>query len=60
MKILVTPTSMKPDSVSPALDKLRDFADTLVFNPYGRPMTEDEIIPLLSLCPLFPILTSYS
>ena len=50
MKILVTPTSMKPDSVSPALDKLRDFADTLVFNPYGRPMTEDEIIPLLKDC----------
>ena len=50
MKILVTPTSMKPDSVSPALDKLRDFADTLVFNPYGRPMTEDEIIPLLTDC----------
>lgn len=50
MKILITPTSMKPDSSSPALDKLKSFADTLVFNPSGRPLTEEELIPLLKSC----------
>ena len=50
MKILITPTSMKPDSDSPALDRLKSFADTLVFNPYGRPLTEEELIPLLQSC----------
>lgn len=50
MKILVTPTSLKPDSTSPALEKLKAFADTLVFNPYGRPLTEEELIHLLQDC----------
>jgi hypothetical protein len=30
MKILVTATSFKKDSKSPAMDKLRSFADSLV------------------------------
>ena len=50
MKILVTPTSFKPDNDSPAMNKLKAFADELVFNPYGRPMTEDELVRLLPGC----------
>jgi len=50
MKILVTPTSFKPDSESPAMKRLRSFASSLVFNPTGKPLTEDELIPLLSGC----------
>jgi D-3-phosphoglycerate dehydrogenase len=50
MKILVTPSSLKPGSDNPALEELRAFADEIVFNPYGRPMQEDEIIPLLDGC----------
>jgi D-3-phosphoglycerate dehydrogenase len=50
MKILVTPASFKPDTGGPAMDRLRSFADTLVFNPQKRPMSEDELIPLLDGC----------
>jgi len=50
MKILVTPASLKPDTVGPAMDRLRSFAGTLVFNPQKRPLTEDELIPLLDGC----------
>jgi len=50
MKILVTPASFKPDTVGPAMDRLRSFAGTLVFNPQKRPLTEDELIPLLDGC----------
>jgi D-3-phosphoglycerate dehydrogenase len=50
MKILVTPASFKPSMESPALDQLRSFAGTLVFNPHNRPMSEDELIPLLDGC----------
>ena len=50
MKILVTPTSFKPDSGSPAMKKLRSFSDSLVFNPGSKPLTEDELIPLLDGC----------
>ncbi len=50
MKILVTPTSFKPDNDSPAMQKLKAFADELIFNPYGRPMTEDELAKLLPGC----------
>ena len=50
MKILVTPTSFKPDSDNPALEQLRAFADTLVFNPVGKPLSEDQLIPLLADC----------
>ena len=50
MKILITPTSFKPDGNIPALDQLRSFADTLVFNPQSRPMTEDELILMLEGC----------
>ena len=50
MKILVTPTSFKPDSTSPALQKLRSFTPNLIFNPTGKYLSEDELIPLLADC----------
>ena len=50
MKILVTPNSMQPDKKGEALDRLKAFADELVGNPYGRVMTEDELIAALADC----------
>ena len=50
MKILVTPTSMQPDSGSAALDELRAFSSDLVFNPSKKPMKEDELIEALQGC----------
>jgi D-3-phosphoglycerate dehydrogenase len=50
MKILVTPTSFTPDSDSPAMEKLKSFSGSLVFNPGTKPLTEDELIPLLDGC----------
>jgi len=47
---LVTPTSLRPDSDSPAMKKLASFAQALVFNPAGRPLREGELIPLLEGC----------
>ncbi len=47
MKILITPTSMTEKTHSAALDTLRVFADTLVFNPMGRPLNAQELIALL-------------
>ena len=50
MKILVTPTSFKPDSDTQAMKMLRSFSSQLVFNATGKPFTEDELIPLLDGC----------
>ena len=50
MKILVTPTSFKPDSDSLAMKNLKSFTEFLVFNPAGKPLSEDELIPLLDGC----------
>ncbi|MDR1128998.1 MAG: phosphoglycerate dehydrogenase [Treponema sp.] len=50
MKLLITATSFKSDRPSPVLEKLKQFADELVFNPLGRPLTEDELLPLLGGC----------
>lgn len=50
MKILVTPTSLQPGTSSEALNTLKEFSDDLLFNPYGRPLNEEELIPLLSEC----------
>lgn len=47
MKILVTPTSLCRDRDASTLDPLRDFADELVFNETGRPLTERELIEAL-------------
>jgi len=50
VKILVTPTSFKPDKDTSALELLRSFSTDLVFNPLGKPLVEDELIPLLADC----------
>lgn len=50
MKVLVTATSFKPDHPTPALHKLQQFADEIVYNPVGRPLTEEELIDLLAGC----------
>jgi D-3-phosphoglycerate dehydrogenase len=54
MKILITATSFRADNPGPALRQLRDFAalsgGELVFNPLGKPLSEDELIPLLRDC----------
>ncbi|MDR2068636.1 MAG: phosphoglycerate dehydrogenase, partial [Spirochaetaceae bacterium] len=50
MKVLVTATSLNPAHPNPALEQLNRFADRVVFNPRGRPLTEDELIPLLEGC----------
>ncbi|MGC4018156.1 MAG: phosphoglycerate dehydrogenase [Muricomes sp.] len=50
MKILVTPTSLQPNKGSNALKVLQEFSNDLVFNESGRPLTEDELIPLLKDC----------
>jgi len=50
MKILVTPVPLGETSKSPSLQRLRDFASEIVFNPEARPLTESELIPLLSGC----------
>ena len=50
MRILVTPTSLQPGKGSKALETLKAFSDDLVFNELGRPLTEDELIPLLKDC----------
>ncbi len=51
MKILVTPTSFGKDKRSRARDQLDAFLaplnGELVFNPYGRPLNPEELIPLL-------------
>ncbi|MBA4698283.1 MAG: phosphoglycerate dehydrogenase [Ruminococcus sp.] len=50
MKILVTPTSLQPNKGGEALKVLQEFSNDLVFNELGRPLTEDELIPLLKDC----------
>ncbi|MDR2572515.1 MAG: phosphoglycerate dehydrogenase [Oscillospiraceae bacterium] len=50
MKILVTPTSLGPASQLAPMIKLLEFADEIVYNPHSRPLTEDELIPLLEGC----------
>ena len=50
MKILVTPTSFGPSAKLAPKDKLLAFADEIIYNPHSRPLTEDELIPLLEGC----------
>jgi D-3-phosphoglycerate dehydrogenase len=50
MKVLATPTSLKPDTKNPALNELEKFADEITFNPADRPLSEEELIPLLEDC----------
>jgi len=48
MKILVTPTSLGPQSKLPAMAQLRDAADDIVYNTTGAPLKADQLIPLLA------------
>ncbi len=41
---------MQPGSNSPALEKLKKFTNEIVYNPLGRPLKEEELIPLLKDC----------
>lgn len=50
MRILVTPTSLKPEKNSPALERLNAFCSDLVFNPTDKPLSEQELLPLLKDC----------
>jgi D-3-phosphoglycerate dehydrogenase len=54
MKILVSPISFIPDSTDPASQLLRDFVSAhggeIAFNPYGRPLSEDDLLSLLQGC----------
>lgn len=50
MKILVTPTSLQPGKNEQMLERLRAFSNDLIFNTSGRPLTEEELIPLLHDC----------
>ena len=50
MKILVTPTSLQPGKNDAALAPLKEFADELVFNQTGKPLSGEDLIPLLSGC----------
>lgn len=50
MKILVTPTSLQPGKNDRMLQYLQTFSTDLVFNPYGRPLTGQELKKLLHDC----------
>ena len=50
MKVLVTPTSLQPGKNEVALKPLREFADELVFNESGKPLSEEDLIPKLQGC----------
>jgi len=50
MKILVTPTSLQPGKNEKMLSILQEYSNDLVFNPHGRPLTEEELMPLLKEC----------
>ena len=50
MKILVTPTSLQPGKNEKMLNILREFSNDLVFNETGRPLTAEELKPLLADC----------
>jgi D-3-phosphoglycerate dehydrogenase len=50
MKILVTPTSLSSGKNNKAMERLEEFSSDLVLNPYGRPLTEEELISLLKDC----------
>jgi D-3-phosphoglycerate dehydrogenase len=54
MKILITPTSFRADNTGAEMEQLRRFVSEregeLVFNPSGKPLTEEELIPLVRDC----------
>ena len=50
MKVLVTPTSFKQEKGGRALELLRSFTPDLVFNPQAKPLSEQDLIPLIKDC----------
>jgi len=47
MKILVTPTSFSRERAPAAWELLASFTTEIVVNPFGKPLAEKEILPLL-------------
>ena len=47
MKVLVTPTSLDASSLLPAMVKLRQAAEEIVYNTTGGPLHAGQLIPLL-------------
>ncbi len=47
MKILVTPTSFTQKNAPDAWNHLETFATEIIINPTGKPLKEEELIPLL-------------
>lgn len=50
MKILVTPTSLNSQSNMKAIEILKNFSHDLVFNTTGKPLSEEQLIPLIKDC----------
>lgn len=50
MKVLVTPTSFNKPENEEAKNLLESFADEVVYNPYGRPLTEYEVVNMAEGC----------
>lgn len=50
MKILVTPTSFKSKTNKKAIEKLHSFADEIIYNDYGRPLTSIELKEMIKDC----------
>jgi len=50
MKILVTPASFKQGASPAVMDRLINFADELIFNTKGKPLTEEELVVMLKDC----------
>ena len=47
MKILVTPTSFLKKDNEAAREKLESFADEVVYNTAGHPLSAEEVVPML-------------
>jgi len=50
MRILVTSTSFNKPENQQAKCMLEGFADEIVYNPYGRPLNEDEVVEMAAGC----------
>lgn len=50
MKVLVTPTSFRSKTNIKAMEKLKEFADEIVFNESGKPLTARDLKEMLKGC----------
>jgi D-3-phosphoglycerate dehydrogenase len=50
MKVLVTPTSFRSKTNTKAIEKLKGFADEIVFNESGKPLTAKDLQEMLKGC----------